>query len=226
MRVWISGDSWGDFTSLLRSKVYYRHSLNGRFEKHNHSVLQLARGGNGNRSQFFILEKHAKNSIDKPDIWIHFWTEIGRDLIHTDWLEKTANVETSLEKQYIAHTQNALLPLMKDDTKILFIGGQSPVPKSYIDAFKNRIDFIPDWKSKILNQELPYNQFMSMLTGGNDKIELCKRWLSKKDFNEYQKLSITHRDILEQSRRFPDNAHPDAQAYEDLWNDIKERYSI
>lgn len=229
MRVWISGDSWGDFASLIRCDVFYPYTLNGRFEEQGHSVLQFARGGNGNHSQFFALQKHALNSSDVPDIWIHFWTELGRDFIHRRWTEPKESglsAELFIEEKFKKYIANVILPIIPEKTKILFIGGQAPVPPVLIDTFKDRIDFIPDWKSEIIGQKLPYNQFMSLLTGEDYKVEMCKKWLSKKEFKRYQKLSIEQREILEKSKRFPDNAHPDVHAYDDLWNRVKERLNI
>ena len=231
--VWISGDSWGDFASLIRSDVFYNDTLGHKFKEQGHSVLEFARGGSNNHTQFKNVMNYSykcmKNPDMFPDIWIHFWTELGRDIMFRQKAIRASSrytTEQVLENLNIEEIEEIVKKNSKQ-LKILFIGGQAPIPKAIQEKFSDRIDFIENWKADILKEELPYNQYMSILSGKDNPNEpLCKLYLNKKQFKYYQKLSINERLILEDSNRFPDNAHPDAKAYLDLWLDIKERYYL
>lgn len=234
-KVWISGDSWADFTSLLKSKMIYEDSLNGRFEASGDLVRTFAKGGSGNEAQFDFMFKYCQlvnrqNKEKLPDIWVHFWTEVGRDIlpfepeirrVKDDGKGDRPVLEDIIENE-LCNMIHDLLPYF-NGTKILFIGGQSPVPQKIQEEFKDYIEFVPDWKSDLLDDPLPYNQYMSMLHLDlkNERYELCKRYLPEKWFNYYSKLSKDEKKILKESENFPDDGHPGKEAFMSLWKQFK-----
>lgn len=209
--VWLTGDSWLDWRSLIKSDVVFESSVEGLFCNYGYRVLSFARGGNSNLKQVGLVSAYTKLSEQRPDIWIHAWTEVGRDL-------KNQKIDNSSVEQMSLETAYTMLELEKSiGSKLYVFGGQSKIPDNLHSIFGNRMVH-PDIKAFFLGTEdYGSSQFFSLFFE-NEKI-----YLPKKMFRDEFENSNKQFKILSQSGSFPDNAHLGPEQNICLYKLIKEK---
>ena len=209
--IWLTGDSWLDWRSLVKSGVVFESSIEGLLCNSGRRVLSFAKGGESNLKQVGLVLAYTKLSEQRPDIWIHAWTEVGRDL-------KNQKINKSLVEQTSLETAHKMLKLEKSmRSKLYVFGGQSKIPDNLHSVFGNRI-IHPDIKAFFLGTEdYGSSQFFSLFFE-NEKINL-PRTMFKDEFEKSNKQFK----ILSQSSIFPDNAHLGTEQNICLYNLIKEK---
>jgi len=195
--IWLSGDSWLDWRSTIKSKCKYDDSLEGLLSKE-YTVLNFARGGDSNTRQLDCIDRYINLDVQKPDVWIHAWTELGRGF------EKSIDIANRL--LYIKNKLNC---------KLLVFGGQAPIPSDACKLLHKNI-LIKDWKYELLGQDYGASQYFSVI------LENKKHNLSKKELQREIKLAEKQLNVLKLSNKFPDNAHPGKNEYLMLYKKIKE----
>jgi hypothetical protein len=196
--IWITGDSYADWRSLIKSSCKYEQTLEGLL-KQDYDVLCFARGGSGNIRQINLIEKYRTFNVLLPSIWIHAWTEVGRD--------QCSSVEIA----------NRLIAMQKVlNCKLIVFGGQAPIPEDAQLILKESI-LTADWKKDILQVDYSASQYFSVIVEGG------KHNLTTKELKKQTILAEKQLDILTKSNKFPDNAHPNSEEYYKLYQKIKEK---
>lgn len=207
--VWLSGDSWLDWRSLIKSGLRFQDTIEGMLNTH-YDTLCFARGGSGNMRQIKLIEAYMKFDVHFPKFWIHAWTEVGRDtayLKYTDDCIDTMSINIS----------NKIIEIGKQlNCKVLVFGGQAPIPLVAREILKEAI-ITPDWKADILKtSDYGASQYFSVITEG------MQHNLPNRELQKHVNLSHKQLDILTKSEFFPDNAHPGVDNYKNLYKKIKD----
>lgn len=199
------GDSWGKYYmeyALLRKK---------------HTVFNQSLYGGTNTQTLDDGIHFLQHTADflKIDLIIWFQTEYIRDLTR---VKPTNNYDDILERvdQYLC---DKILKIKSStpNSKWAVIGGHSKLykPKNYHWAEYMKID----WRSELLNKELPDTQAISHSTLN----ELSHIY----DFDidvltrELKKYEIILNAVLSRPDIFYDGVHPEASNYEHLWSQIE-----
>lgn len=209
--IWLSGDSWLDWRSTIKSGVKYENSVEGQLINDGYKVISLARGGSSNHSQISLIEQYMHLTKNSPDIWIHAWTEVGRDLkselVYTNMIDKKSR-ETALKMLKLEDMMNCSL---------LTFGGQSQIPEVAVKLFDYRI-IHSDLKSHFLKtNDYGSSQFFSLICHG-EKLHMTEDMINLEIDKSYRQL-----ELLTESASFPDNAHLGINENFHLYKMIKEK---
>jgi hypothetical protein len=206
--IWLSGDSWLDWRSLIKSNLRFEDTLEGLLQE-THPTLCFARGGSGNIRQLELIRQYSTFGVLSPQYWIHSWTEVGRDTRNRKY---TTNCITDMSE----NIANSIVEIERDlKCKVLVFGGQAEIPQVAQEILKERV-ITPDWKADLLgSSDYGSSQYFSVITDG------ATHNLPRQKLKKHALLSHKQLATLTASERFPDNAHPGVNEYKDLYNKIK-----
>jgi hypothetical protein len=207
---WLSGDSWLDGRPLIKSGLRFEDTIEGLLKTH-YNTLCFARGGSGNMRQLSLIESYMKFDVQFPKFWIHAWTEVGRDTTHLRY-------NNDCEDRMSVNISNKIIEIGKKlNCKILVFGGQAPIPNVAREILKEMV-ITTDWKAELLGtSDYGASQYFSIITEG------MHHNLPNRELQKHVKLSYKQLNLLTKSEFFPDNAHPDAYNYRNLYKRIEDK---
>lgn len=204
MNILIMGDSWGEseieFCFLKRKHLVFNQSVNAG------SNIRTLK-----KSKAFL---EYVTDLVKIDLIVWFQTEYSRDIygfVNDYFGELSAGYYCNLDQihavvyQYITDLRQLSL-----ESKWVVIGGHAPVykPADYLWADL----LIKDWKSELLNKELPFCHTIKHSNIMRYKTEYGINVLHK----ELTKSNLILDAVLARPDIFPDGVHPSDDCHEQL----------
>lgn len=122
----------------------------------------------------------------------------------------------SQQQEYLINTYNKAVNLkLKTKAKWFVIGGSSPIPDFFYN-YKIHDGIIPDWRSQILNEDLP-----NVPGWRSSQNQIVLEDSNNRDTREFKQQLIKDFDYINQRLRrektlFPDNSHPGERPHQDL----------
>jgi len=211
IKIAIVGDSWG--TPYLEDELREGYTFLGHsqqlFRDLGYSVMNFSRRGCSNYLPFQLYSEveFAANYT----VWFH--TELSRDIPFKFKPPYTWKIDKALKE-----ISQDIYPLAKrildeKNTKLILVEGQAPLwdPKKTLKLLEPW-KFIPDWRSALIGQQMPYTHMVS-----NYKMLEWKECRDGKQRRlEEAGACLKILEAMKQSKLFPDDAHPGDAAHKQL----------
>jgi len=251
MNILIAGDSYGVPSSHINTEMLQWWNnvdkSNSPAENHIHCFLEkdhvvnnISISGTSAKSSIsklstWLIRKHDieitysthhslginKNPDIKYDLLIYFQPPIMRDF-HTFDNSNTVRRQM-LETAHGIYKDIALLCEKSNIPNIALIGGAGRVYPFHTEYLSPQY-YKEDWKAEILGWPEPF--YAQTLGGLPTHEQLVEKNTSTEFITDLMNNHYYVINAMAESDRFPDNAHPDALAHEQLYLELKHKFNL
>lgn len=235
------GDSWGvpDYTRAFEKRqdhMQFRlnHHIENLLRDRGYKVINCSLNGQSNTRSIELAEMYmdgktcmlepvrdyvhnhivstpyskpvVKDDNTKIDLVLWFHTALFRDHTAKDlsYKENLHNIANTVYEKYSRFVK-------KIKAKSAVIGGQGPVITEVLKKYIEPDFYIEDWRSQLVNQNLPeFNSF-----GSWDYIK-THIVLSKDEISYFDEIDQLYRNVMLKSNMFFDGYHPGKEAHASL----------
>lgn len=223
--IWLLGDSWIEWQSLLYWKqtegpwIDHTTCLQAQLAQRSLESVVLAKGGSSIFEQLAWAEWYA--NAHTPTHIVVLWTELARCITQDPQL-----ASLNYTQQIKLWAEQAAQKLIELETRtgavISVYGAQSEVHPHAQKILGDRVR-ISNTRLKLCGVATPQSDCISAIDHqlGGDISVMFPRTPSRQCKIELKRVVLT-RERMQASTRFPDGGHPDAQYYSDLADVIQE----